>query len=64
MIKNFVTEIGGIEIWGLISIALFFTVFLGALIWAACQKPSFLNRMSSLPLSDGDAPATKGVAHE
>ena len=64
MIKHFVTEIGGIEVWGMISICLFFTIFIGAFIWACCQKKSFLNQMSSLPLNDGDAPDKKGVSHE
>ena len=64
MIKNFVNNIGGIEVVGIISICLFFTVFIGAFIWALCQKKSLMTKMSALPLHDGDAPALKGVSHE
>jgi len=64
MIKNFVTEIGGIEVVGMISICLFFTVFTGAFIWACCQKKSLMIEMSALPLNDGEVPAAKGVSHE
>jgi hypothetical protein len=54
MIKNVLNEIGGIGIYGVISICLFFAVFLGALVLALQHKPSFLKKMSALPLEDGD----------
>lgn len=53
MIKNVLTQVGGVENFGIISICLFFTVFTGALIWAATLKKSFLKSMSQLPLEDG-----------
>ena len=52
MIKNVVQEIGGIGIYGVISLCLFFTVFTGAFIWAALHKRSFCQRMGALPLQD------------
>ena len=61
MIKNFVTDIGGIEVWGVISICLFATVFTGAFIWACCQKKSLMVKMSALPLHDG---SEEGASHE
>lgn len=64
MIKNFVTQIGGIEVWGIISICLFATVFVGTFIWALCQKKSLMTKMSKLPLHDGEALDKKGVSHE
>ena len=64
MIKNFVNNIGGIEVVGIISICLFFTVFTGALIWACFQKKSLMLKMGALPLNDGEAPTAKGVSHE
>ncbi|MFN7139570.1 MAG: hypothetical protein ACK4UN_09535 [Limisphaerales bacterium] len=61
MMRNVLSAIGGVEIYGIISICLFFTVFTGALIWAAFQKKAFCNKMSSLPLHDGEVPvAQKG----
>jgi hypothetical protein len=64
MIKNFVTEISNIEVYGVISICLFAAVFTGALGLAFCQKKSFMKKMSDLPLHDGDAPSTKGFSNE
>lgn len=61
MIKNVVEQIGGVGIYGIISICLFFTVFSGALLWAFIQKKAFLNSMSVLPLQDGtESSMTKG----
>jgi len=53
MIKNVLTNVGGVENFGIISICLFFVVFTGAMIWAATRKQTFLNEMSQLPLEDG-----------
>ena len=55
MIQNVLKEIGGIGIYGVISICLFFLVFSGALIWACLQKKSFLKSMAALPLQDGES---------
>ncbi len=63
MIKNVLTDINGVEVYGVISICLFFTVFTTAMIWAAFQKKSLMNRMSVLPLNDGET-AKKGTSHE
>jgi len=53
MIKNVLSELGGIGIYGVVSICLFFVVFTGAVVWALCQKKTFLKAMSGLPLNDG-----------
>ncbi len=52
MIKNVLTDIGGVAVYGVISICLFFLVFISALLWAFLLKKPFLKTMSSLPLSD------------
>jgi hypothetical protein len=52
MIKNILEHIGGIGVYGVISICLFFAVFLGALVWVARMKKSHLDAMSTLPLAD------------
>ena len=52
MIKNVVSEIGGIAMLGIISVCLFFTVFGCAMVWALAQKKVFCERMSALPLED------------
>jgi len=53
MIKNVLSDVGGIGLYGVISICLFFVVFSGALVWAFLLRKSFLNSMSELPLHDG-----------
>jgi hypothetical protein len=63
MISNFVRSIGGIGAFGVLSICLFFTVFSGALLWSCLLRKSFLKRMESLPLHDGETEA-KGNNHE
>lgn len=53
MIKNVLTDIGGVELYGIVSVLLFFLVFSGALLFALLKKKDFLNYMGALPLSDG-----------
>jgi hypothetical protein len=60
MIKNVLQEIGGIGLYGVISICLFFTVFTGAFVWACLQRKPFLSAMSALPLQDDSTPNSKG----
>jgi hypothetical protein len=54
MIQNVLSAMGGVGIYGVISICLFFIVFTGTLIWAFQLKKPFLNSMSSLPLDDSE----------
>lgn len=56
MIKNVLQDIGGVGLYGVISICLFFTVFSSALIWALLQKKSFCTTMSALPLENETEP--------
>lgn len=56
MIKNVISGIGGIGIFGIVSLLLFISVFMGAFIWALRLKRNFLEEMSSLPLHDGTPP--------
>ena len=52
MIKNVLQEIGGVGIYALASLLLFFVVFTGALIWTFIQRASLCRKMESLPLED------------
>ena len=54
MIQNVLRALGGIEIYGIISICLFFLVFLVAAIFAFTRKKPFCDSMSALPLDDGE----------
>ena len=64
MIQNVLRDIGGIGLYGVISVCLFFLVFSVAVIRACLLKKSVLKSMSVLPLDDGQPVApTKGVTH-
>jgi hypothetical protein len=52
MIKNILQDIGGIGLYGVVSLCLFFSVFTGALFWTAIQRAQFCKRMGALPLED------------
>ena len=60
MIKNVLSHIGGVGIYGVISICLFVLVFGGALIRTLFLKKSFLEKMSGLPLEEARTPADLG----
>ena len=66
MIQNILHDIGGIGLYGAISVCLFFLVFSVALVRACLLKKTFLNSMSALPLEDDQPVAPgKGIArHE
>ncbi len=51
-IKHNMETIVGIEIFPLISFILFFSFFVGLLIYTARLSKSSVNEMSSMPLSD------------
>ncbi len=65
MIKNVLSDIGGVGVYGVISISLFFLVFTGALVRVCLLKKSHVNQMSALPLEDGATQPMKGdTRHE
>jgi len=64
MIRNVLTDIGGISLYGVISVCLFFGVFTGALIWAFLLRKPHLNDMSQLPLEDGSRETSNLPDHE
>ena len=50
MIKSILTQIGGIENYGIISLCLFVFVFVGMLIWTLTLKKAHLDNMAAVPL--------------
>ena len=61
MIQNVLRDIGGIGLYGVLSVCLFFLVFSVAFIRACLLKKPFLQSMSALPLHDGQPAPTKGI---
>jgi len=56
MIENVTHSIGGMSLYGVISICLFVAVFVGVLVWTIRLKKSYVNSMRELPL-EGDSAA-------
>ena len=54
MIQNVLQSIGGISVYGIVSICLFVSVFLGVAIWAMFLKKPYLTDVSRLPLDGGE----------
>ena len=52
MIQNVLTHIGGIGGYGVVSLCLFFAVFLGVILWITRLKRNYLDSMRTLPLDD------------
>ena len=63
MIQNVIRDMGGIAVFGIISVCLFFVVFTSAAIYAFVQRKAFCDRMRALPLDDGSR-ESKGASHE
>jgi cbb3-type cytochrome oxidase subunit 3 len=55
MIQNVLTHLGGIGLYGVISLCLFCTVFVGVLAWTFVLRRAHVDRMARIPLED-DAP--------
>ena len=58
MFKNVLETIAGVEIYPIISLFVFVTIFTIMLVWVVRRKKSYLDRMARLPL-DEDLPTTK-----
>jgi hypothetical protein len=56
MVENVLSRIGGVGMYGVISILLFFGVFIGVLVWMIGLKKSYLEEMRELPLEDTAGP--------
>ncbi|MDB5236466.1 MAG: hypothetical protein JWR44_3459 [Hymenobacter sp.] len=59
MDKNVLQSIAGIEIYPLISFAIFFLFFLGLLLYVVVANRQHLHDMSQLPLLNDDEDALK-----
>lgn len=55
MIRNVLSHIGGVGLYGVISVVLFFVTFVVAVSWAMLQRRSLMIELAALPLAE-DAP--------
>ena len=63
MIRNVLSDIGGIATYPIISLVLFVLVFAGAILWAITMRKSEVEHASQLPLEDGDLLTTAKKEH-
>jgi cbb3-type cytochrome oxidase subunit 3 len=64
MIRNVLEHIGGVGAYGIFAICLFFSFFIGVLLWVARLKRSHVESMSALPLDDGSAQTQSETLHQ
>ncbi|MBU0679150.1 MAG: cbb3-type cytochrome c oxidase subunit 3 [Verrucomicrobia bacterium] len=58
MIRNVVSEIGGIGVYGIISMLIFFAVFIGVIILVVTMKKSHVRHMKEMLLDPEDISET------
>lgn len=61
MIQNVISHIGGIGLYGVISVCLFFLVFVAVVIRVVLLKKTYVDRMRRLPLEDD--PTSSNLPH-
>ena len=64
MIEHVLHDLNGIEIFGIVSVCIFFAFFAGMLIWASRLKKSYLTSMQELPLDGGEKTSNHDSTHE
>jgi len=57
MIKDVLQNVGGVGIYGVISVLIFFSVFLGVLVWAFSLRKPYLDAVSEIPLRNDGEPS-------
>ena len=62
MFQYLFDSIAGVEIFPIISLILFFTLFIGIVFWAICADKDYLKKMEELPLdvSNNDGEQNNG----
>jgi len=53
MFKHYFEQMEGVEIWPIISLIIFFTFFIGLIIYVAKSDATWIKKMSKMPLNDG-----------
>jgi cytochrome c oxidase cbb3-type subunit 4 len=61
MEKEILSRVENINVYGIVSISIFFLFFTGMLIWAFAKKKNYLDKMSSLPLDGGETNSTDKI---
>lgn len=64
MIKDVIEHVGGLGLYGLVSLLLFFAVFVGVLVWAFRLDRARLDTAARLPLETDPHQSGKEEPHE
>ncbi len=64
MFENIMSRMGGIAVFGIFSISLFFAFFIGLMWWASRLKRSYLESMCELPLENEGPESAKSPSPE
>ena len=54
LVHSILREVENVNAYGLFSFILFFSFFIGVLVWAFLLKKNYLNHMGDLPLDGGE----------
>jgi hypothetical protein len=54
MEEKVLSSLGGVGIYGIISVCIFFAFFTGVTIWAVSLRKNYINSMRDLPLDGGE----------
>lgn len=64
-IKHNMETIGGIEIFPIIALVIFFLFFIGLLVWVITTKKQYVDYMEQLPLEDdNEMTMSKSFSHK
>ena len=54
MFKYYFEQVNNVEIWPIISLSIFFIFFIGLLVWVVKMDKKYVNKMSNMPVDEGD----------
>ena len=54
MFSNLLESISGIEFFGLVSLLLFFSIFIMVLFWTVKMDRNYINKMKEMPLDSSN----------
>ncbi len=63
MFKHYFEQIDGVEIWPIISLILFFTIFIFTVIWILLLDKKYIQKMKSLPFEDEPGETKTNLKH-
>ncbi len=58
MFQNILHDLGGVALYGIVSICLFFLVFTTAIVWGMTRRSTVLHEIEQLPLADDLSPVS------